>query len=99
MRKSGDTVQGIAAVHVGVRDVEDLGPEFANDGTHDGHLPGAGRAEYKAVLRALAVLDRFGDVSHLVHMAVSTNDRIGEVVVFEDRSVAYHISEDFYRGI
>jgi hypothetical protein len=28
VRKSGDTVQGIAAVHVGVRDVEDLAVEY-----------------------------------------------------------------------
>jgi hypothetical protein len=32
-------------------------------------------------------------------VAIPTDNRIGEVVVFEDRSVAYHVSEDSQRGI
>ena len=87
------------AVHVGVRDVEDLAAQLANGGPRDSRLPGAGGTEEKAVLGALAVFDRREGVGDLVHVAVPADDRIREVVVFEDRSVAYHITEDSRRGI
>ena len=50
------------------------------------------RDEEKAVLGALAVFDRRESVGNIVHVFVPADYRIGEVVVFEDRSVVYNIS-------
>ena len=69
-----------------------------NDGPRDGRFPGAGGTGEKAVLGALAVFDRREGVGHLVHVAVPADKRIREVVIFEDRSVAYHITEDSRRS-
>ena len=79
--------------------VEDLAAELANGGPRDGRLPGAGGTEEKAVLGALAVFDRREGVSHLVHVAVPADDRVWKVVIFENCSVAYHVSPGDSTGI
>lgn len=86
----------LPAVHVGVRHLEDLLTEFTNGGAGDSCLPDAGGPEQKAVLGTKAVLDGFESVRHLVHVPVSLDDRVWKVVLFEDRSIAYHVSVAYH---